>query len=49
MPKPRKRLDREIEIMKCLQIGYLVGHEIEMTHRLFTDKFIVDLAVKSCT
>lgn len=49
MPKPRKRLDREIEMSANWFPSWSREMEFEVTHRLFTEKFIVDLARMSCT
>ncbi|XP_029129899.1 uncharacterized protein LOC114916709 [Cajanus cajan] len=49
MPKPRKRLDREIQMSGNWLATWASELKFEVTHTIFCDKFIVNLGAYSCT
>lgn len=49
MPKPRRRLDREIEMSGNWFSTRAGANKFEVTHSLFIDRFVVDLDKHSCT
>lgn len=49
MPKPRKRLDWEIEKSGNWFATWVGGLKFEVTHSLFLDKFVVDLEKRTCS
>nr|KYP63698.1 hypothetical protein KK1_018277 [Cajanus cajan] len=49
MPKPRKRLDKEIEKSRNWFAIWVGNLKFEVTHSMLPDKFIVDLACRSCS
>lgn len=49
MPKPMKRLDREIELSLNLNLDYYFHKILEVTHALNGHKFVVNLHDNSCT
>ena len=49
MPKPRKRLDKEIERSGNWFATWAGDKKFEVTNNLFTDKFVVNLQTHCCT
>ncbi|XP_047178286.1 uncharacterized protein LOC124845263 [Vigna umbellata] len=49
MPKPRKRLDREVEKSGNWLPVWAGGSQVEVTHGFTMDKFVVDLSNHTCT
>lgn len=49
MPKPMRRLDREIEMSGNWFATWAGGLKFEVTHSLMYDKFVVDIDKKTCS
>ena len=49
MPKPRRRLDKEVEKSGNWFPSWARNMKFEVTHKMLTDKFVVDLDKHTCS
>jgi len=49
MPKPRKRLDREVEMLGSWFPRWAGDLKVEVMHVMMVENFVVDLRTRTCT